>query len=106
MLTLFIAGVAWAKWLPYAGKTLTLSDTHDWSGTPILGASGAPGATPSLGGALEFTFLALTLPWQFTAVRAAVGAAARSFSWRVTAAVTALVVVGGLAAGALLVGLA
>jgi len=41
--TLFVVGVAWAKWLPYTEKARTLHVTHTWDGTSILGTGSASG---------------------------------------------------------------
>jgi hypothetical protein len=35
---IFVAGVAWAKWLPHADKASALGQTHTWDGTAMLGA--------------------------------------------------------------------
>src|SRR3954454_1658589 len=55
VLSLLVAGLLWAKWLPYADKAASLSDSHTWSGSAIFGTSGQPGDAPSLAGAVDFT---------------------------------------------------
>ncbi|OBB91055.1 permease [Mycobacterium sp. 852002-30065_SCH5024008] len=35
-LAVFVAGLLWAKWLPYAAKAVTAHRTHHWSGSSIL----------------------------------------------------------------------
>lgn len=52
---LFVIGLLWAKWIPYAGKASGLSKTHAWPGSAIFATSGAPGAAPSWSGAWQFT---------------------------------------------------
>ena len=52
----FAAGLAWAKWVPYAQKASHLSKTHAWSGGTMFAASGKPGAAPTLSGAWHFTW--------------------------------------------------
>lgn len=49
------AGLAWAKWVPYAQKAGHLSRTHTWTGGTMFAASGQPGAAPALSGAWHFT---------------------------------------------------
>ncbi len=51
----FAAGLAWAKWLPYAQKAAKLSRTHTWPGGTMFADSGKPGAAPALSGAWHFT---------------------------------------------------
>jgi len=48
-----LAGLAWAKWWPYALKTHGLLDSRSWSGAPVLNGDGAAG--PSLREGWEFT---------------------------------------------------
>jgi uncharacterized membrane protein YraQ (UPF0718 family) len=51
----FVAGLTWAKWLPYAQKASHLSATHTWPGGTMFADSGKPGAAPTLSGAEHFT---------------------------------------------------
>ena len=74
-LALLVAGLWWAKWMPYAGKTRQLALTRAWSGTPIFGASGTPGSAPSLAGALHFTRTYVGAVWKAAAVAILVAAA-------------------------------
>ena len=46
-----VVGLAWAKWLPYAGKVHTLAGTRIWNGSSVLGSGGT---SPSLHAAVEF----------------------------------------------------
>lgn len=50
----FIAGLAWAKWIPYEQKASKLSSTHCWSGGTLFADSGKPGAAPTFSGAWHF----------------------------------------------------
>src|SRR5215468_10190766 len=51
----FVLGLAWAKWIPYAQKASGLSSSHTWHGGVIFADSGKPGAAPTLSGAWHFT---------------------------------------------------
>lgn len=50
----FVLGLLWAKWVPYAHKASGLTTTHTWSGSSMFTKSGAPGAAPTLSGAWRF----------------------------------------------------
>lgn len=50
----FVLGLAWAKWIPYAHKASRLSTAHTWAGGTMFAASGAPGAAPTFSGAWHF----------------------------------------------------
>ena len=52
---LAIAGLAWAKWDPYAHKLTQLWGTRAWHGGSILDAAGQPASAPSWHGAWNFT---------------------------------------------------
>lgn len=41
LLTVLVAGLLWAKWLPYADKTRGLVASRTWSGASLFSASGA-----------------------------------------------------------------
>lgn len=51
----FVVGLLWAKWVPYAQKASGLATTHTWAGSSLFSHSGAPGAAPTLSGAWRFT---------------------------------------------------
>lgn len=54
-LALFVAGLLWAKWLPYAGKAATAHRTHHWSGSSVLTVGGVhPGDRPTWHAAATF----------------------------------------------------
>jgi uncharacterized protein len=46
-----VAGLAWAKWLPYTDKVATMLGTGEWAGPAVLGVGGT---APSLSGAWTF----------------------------------------------------
>lgn len=60
LVVLFVAGLLWAKWLPYAGKASTMASTHTWAGGPIFAKADA---TPSLSGAWRFTVAYFQSVW-------------------------------------------
>ncbi|WP_345505529.1 permease [Terrabacter aeriphilus] len=78
VLALLVAGLLWAKWLPYAERTRTLSATGAWSGSAIFGASGEPGSAPSVAGALDFTRAYAAAVWKAALVALVVAAAIES----------------------------
>lgn len=75
LVVLLVAGLLWAKWLPYAHKAGGLADTHTWSGDAIFSASGAAGAAPSLSGAWRFTMTYFQSVWRAALVALLVAAA-------------------------------
>lgn len=60
----FILGLAWAKWIPYAGKARHLGNTHTWSGGTMFADSGRPGASPTFSGAWHFTWIYFQEVWK------------------------------------------
>jgi uncharacterized membrane protein YraQ (UPF0718 family) len=60
----FVAGLLWAKWAPYAHKASHLAVTHTWAGRTMFADSGAPGAAPTLSGAWHFTTAYFTDVWK------------------------------------------
>jgi uncharacterized protein len=60
----FIAGLLWAKWIPYAQKASKLSITHSWSGGTMFADSGKPGALPTFSGAWHFTWIYFQEVWK------------------------------------------
>lgn len=77
-LLILVAGLLWAKWLPYELKAHTLAETGTWEGKAIFGAAGAPGAAPSFQGAFDFTIAYLTAVWKAALVALLVAAALES----------------------------
>ena len=55
-LVILVAGLFWAKWLPYDLKAHKLAETGAWDGKAIFGAAGV---TPSWQGAFDFTVVYL-----------------------------------------------
>lgn len=54
-LALFVVGLLWAKWLPYAGKAATAHRTHHWPGSSVLTVGGVhPGDRPTWHAAATF----------------------------------------------------
>lgn len=72
---LLVAGLSWAKWLPYVHKASGLADTHTWSGSAIFATSGPAGAAPSWSGAWRFTTTYFQSVWHAAAVALLVAAA-------------------------------
>ncbi|HEY3683601.1 MAG TPA: permease [Streptosporangiaceae bacterium] len=72
---LLVAGLAWAKWVPYAGKIGALSGTHAWPGGAIFASSGNPGAAPTFAGAWHFTVAYFQSIWPALVVALVVAAA-------------------------------
>lgn len=60
----FVAGLAWAKWIPYGQKASKLSGTHSWSGGTMFADSGKPGALPTFSGAWHFTWIYFQEVWK------------------------------------------
>lgn len=60
----FIAGLLWAKWIPYGQKAGKLSTTHSWSGGTMFADSGKPGAVPTFSGAWHFTWIYFQEIWK------------------------------------------
>jgi uncharacterized membrane protein YraQ (UPF0718 family) len=72
---LLVAGMLWAKWVPYARKASGLADTHSWAGGAIFSKSGEAGAAPSLSGAWHFTTAYFKSVWHAALVALLVAAA-------------------------------
>lgn len=69
---LLVAGLAWAKWLPYAHKITGLADTHTWAGGAILPGTGSG---HSAAGAWRFTTAYFQSVWRAAGVALLVAAA-------------------------------
>ncbi|MEX0429301.1 permease [Nocardioides sp. DS6] len=78
VLALLVAGLLWAKWLPYSDKVRTLADTRTWPGSAIFGAAGHPGSAPSASGAWEFWKTYFVAVWKAAVVALVVAAALES----------------------------
>src|SRR6185437_11258331 len=64
LVLVFIAGLAWAKWIPYGQKAAKLNGTRSWSGGPLLADAGKPGALPTFSGAWHFTWIYFQEVWK------------------------------------------
>ena len=53
-LAVFVAGLLWAKWMPYLAKAVTAQRTHHWSGSSILTVGGARADRPTWHAATTF----------------------------------------------------
>jgi uncharacterized membrane protein YraQ (UPF0718 family) len=71
-LTMFVIGVAWAKWLPYTDKVSALGRSHTWDGESLLGAEGT---TPSWSSAWSFALSYTGAVWRALLVSLLVAAA-------------------------------
>lgn len=71
----FVGGVLWAKWLPYADKAMSLSRTHTWPSGSIFASSGAPGAAPSWSGAWRYSATYFEAVWRAALVAMLIAAA-------------------------------
>jgi hypothetical protein len=84
---LLVAGLAWAKWFPYAGKIDDLSGTRTWPGGAIFASSGRPGTAPTFSGAWRFTVAYFQSVWPAAVVALVVAAAVdalvpRAWLWK------------------------
>lgn len=62
--TVFVVGLMWAKWLPYAGKVATAHRTRHWSASSILTVGGVhAGDRPSWHAAATFFHAYLSSIW-------------------------------------------
>ena len=71
-LLLLLGGLAWAKWLPYGERVVSLRDLPVWPSGVIFDAAGGG---PSFAGAWEFTVAYLTAVWRAVVVALLVAAA-------------------------------
>jgi uncharacterized protein len=64
-LAVFVAGLLWAKWMPYAAKALRAQRTHHWSGSSILTVGGVrAGDGPTWHAAATFFHAYFLSIWQ------------------------------------------
>jgi uncharacterized protein len=71
----FVLGLWWVKWAPYARKASHLSGTHTWSGGTMFARSGQPGAAPTFAGAWRFATDYMLEVWRGFAVALVIAAA-------------------------------
>lgn len=72
---LAVAGLTWAKWLPYSHKLSALVRSHRWKGTSMLAVAHGHAAAPSLRGAWAFTVAYGRAVWPALVVALVVAAA-------------------------------
>lgn len=72
----FVVVLLWAKWIPYASKTVHVSGTHTWSGSSILSVGGVhAGDAPSWHAATTFTRAYVKAVWKALAAALLISAA-------------------------------
>src|SRR5690348_7893823 len=74
LVAVLVAGLMWAKWLPYAAKAGGLADSRAWSGSSIFSAAGSGHSAP-IAGAWHFTTTYLVAVWKALVVALLVSAA-------------------------------
>jgi uncharacterized membrane protein YraQ (UPF0718 family) len=81
----FVAGLVWAKWLPYAAKTLKAQRSHHWPAPNILAVGGVrAGDGPTWHAATTFFHAYFLSIWQALVVALLVGASVQALlprSW-------------------------
>jgi uncharacterized protein len=84
-LVVFVAGLLWAKWMPYAAKGLTVQRTHHWSGSSILAVGGVrSGDGPTWHAATTFSHTYFSSIWQALVVALLISASVQALlpqSW-------------------------
>jgi uncharacterized protein len=80
----FVAGLLWAKWLPYAGKAITARRTGHWMGSDILFVGGVHGGdVPTWHAATTFFHAYVASIWQALVVALLLSACIQTFLPRV-----------------------
>jgi uncharacterized protein len=83
--TVFVVGLSWAKWMPYATKAVNLSRTHHWPGSDILTVGGVhAGDAPTWHAAVTFFDAYVSSIWPALMVALVLSAAVQAFlppSW-------------------------
>lgn len=75
-----VAGLLWAKWLPYLAKAAAAARTHHWPGSDILRIGGVrPGDAPSWHAATTFFDAYVTAIWPALLVALVVSACVQAF---------------------------
>lgn len=102
--TLFVAGLLWAKWLPYTGKISAAAQTHRWPGHDILSVGGVrAGDSPSWRAATTFFHAYWSSIWPALLVALLISASIQALvpgSWLPRALNRRHAVSSGLAGGA------
>jgi hypothetical protein len=78
LLVILVAGLMWAKWLPYSQKAHALLDSRTWQGSSIFSTTGTAGGAPSLHGAWSFWTAYFVAVWKAAVVALVVAAAMES----------------------------
>ena len=79
----FVLGLLWAKWTPYARKAATLFRTHRWPGSDILAVGGVHvGDRPSWHAATTFFHAYLASVWQALLVALLISASVQALTPR------------------------
>jgi uncharacterized membrane protein YraQ (UPF0718 family) len=83
--TVFVAGLLWAKWVPYAAKALSAQHTRHWPGSNILSVGGIrAGDAPSWHAATTFFHSYVGSIWQALVAALLISASVQAFlpsSW-------------------------
>jgi uncharacterized membrane protein YraQ (UPF0718 family) len=84
-LVVFVAGLLWAKWMPYAAKAAKADRTHHWSGSNVLTVGGVhAGDAPTWHAAATFFHAYVLSIWQALVVALLISASIQAFmprSW-------------------------
>jgi uncharacterized membrane protein YraQ (UPF0718 family) len=84
-LAVFVAGLLWAKWMPYTAKALRAHRTHHWSGSNILAVGGVrAGDGPTWHAATTFFHAYFLSIWQALLAALLIGASIQALmppSW-------------------------
>jgi hypothetical protein len=84
-LIVFVVGLFWAKWMPYAAKALRAQRTHHWSGSSILAVGGVrTGDGPTWHAATTFFHSYFSSIWQALLVALLISASVQALlprSW-------------------------
>lgn len=72
---ILVAGLAWAKWLPYLDKASALDAARSWADPSIFTSAGRSGSAPTFGGAWSFTLDYFDAVWRALLVAVLVAAA-------------------------------
>lgn len=74
-LAIVVAGLMWAKWVPYESRAHALAGTGTWDGKAIFGKAGTPGSAPSWAGMWAFFVTYVQAVWKAALVAVLVAAA-------------------------------
>jgi hypothetical protein len=84
-LAVFVAGLLWAKWMPYLAKAVRAHRTHHWSASSILGAGGVhAGDRPTWHAATTFFHAYVSSIWPALVVALLISASVQALmprSW-------------------------